>query len=154
MGNITGNEISIKDEIEMLKIYMDLEKMKYPEGMIDYEIQFDNNNILNKTIPPLILQPFVENAIKHGLLPSQKPGIIKINFTEIEDYIHCIISDNGIGRKVSFMRKQQSIPANKSRGLELIKDRVEILNQLGYHISIDFIDPEEGGTIIQIKIQS
>ena len=45
-----------------------------------------------------------------------------------------------------------SIPANKSRGLELIKNRVEVLNQLGYHIEITFIDPDEGGTIIQIKM--
>jgi len=151
-GNLSGNEIAIKDEIEMLKIYMELEKMKYPEGKINYDIQIENQDLLNKTIPPLILQPFVENAIKHGILPNNNDGWIKIKISETDDIITCLISDNGIGRRESFQRKQQSIPANKSRGLELIKSRVEVLNQLGYHIQIDFIDPEDGGTIIQIKI--
>lgn len=151
-GNISGNEISIKDEIDMLKTYMDLEKMKYSEGKINYEFQIENQDILNKTIPPLILQPFVENAIKHGILPNNVNGMIRIRISETDDVITCLISDNGIGRKESIQRKQQSIPANKSRGLELIKNRVEVLNQLGYHIQITFIDPEEGGTIIQIKI--
>ncbi len=151
-GNISGNEISIKDEIDMLKTYMDLEKMKYPEGKINYDILIENQNILNKTIPPLILQPFVENAIKHGILPKNNDGWIKIKISETDDIITCLITDNGIGRKESIQRKQQSIPANKSRGLELIKNRVEVLNQLGYHIQITFIDPDEGGTIIQIKI--
>lgn len=151
-GNISGNEISIKDEIEMLTTYMDLEKMKYPEGKINYEFRIDNHDLLNKTIPPLILQPFVENAIKHGILPNNQDGWIKISISETDDVITYLIVDNGIGRKESIQRKQQSIPANKSRGLELIKNRVEVLNQLGYHIEITFIDPEEGGTIIQIKI--
>lgn len=152
-GNISGNEISVKDEIEMLKTYMDLEKMKYEDGKIKYEIGIENQDILHKTIPPLIIQPFVENAIKHGILPTKNGGNIYIRFTEQNDAIVCEIKDDGIGRKESILRKQQSIPANKSRGLELIKNRVEILNQLGYHISIDFVDPDEGGTIIYIKIQ-
>lgn len=151
-GNISGNEISIKDEMEMLKMYMDLEKMKYPEGKINYEFEIENQNLLNKTIPPLIIQPFVENAIKHGILPSSNRGLIKIQIVEQDETIVCLIQDNGIGRKESLQRKQQSIPANKSRGLELIKNRVEVLNQLGYHIEITFIDPDEGGTIIQIKM--
>jgi hypothetical protein len=151
-GNITNNEISIKDEVEMLKMYMDLEKMKYPEGKINYVFDIENQNILNKTIPPLIIQPFMENAIKHGILPGTDQGLIKINMIEQDDAIICQIQDNGIGRKESLQRKQQSIPANKSRGLELIKNRVEVLNQLGYHIEITIIDPDEGGTIIQIRI--
>ena len=153
-GNITGNEISIKDEIEMLTTYIELELMKYPEDLIQYKIQLENQNILNKTIPPLIIQPFVENAIKHGLLPSNKNGLIQIIFSDGDDQITCKIIDNGIGRKASMKRKQESIQANKSRGLELIKNRVEVLNQLGYHISIAFEDPDEGGTVIIIKIQN
>lgn len=70
-----------------------------------------------------------------------------------EDVIWCSISDNGIGRIASIQKKEQPIPPTKSRGLELIKKRVEILNQLDYHITVDIIDPEEGGTLIQIKIQ-
>lgn len=100
----------------------------------------------------MIIQPFVENAIKHGILASTNQGLIKINIAEQDDAIICLIQDNGIGRKESLQRKLLSIPANKSRGLELIKNRVEVLNQLGYHIDITFIDPDEGGTIIQIRI--
>jgi hypothetical protein len=152
-GNIAGNEISVKEETDMLRIYLDLEKMKYPEGIVNYSITLADEALYHRTLPPLILQPFVENALKHGILPKGTSGNITIAFSEVEECLICKISDNGIGRKESMERKKDSIPANKSRGLELIKKRVEVLNQLGYHIEIAFDDPIEGGTKVIIKIQ-
>ena len=152
-GDTIGNENTINEEIELLKMYLDLESMKYPDGKITYNIQYDKDKTLNKMIPPMILQPFVENAIKHGILPKQDNGHIDIYFEENDNDLICTISDDGIGRILSEELKKEIINIRKSRGLELIKKRVEMLNQLDFHIKIDFIDPENGGTIVKIYIQ-
>lgn len=152
-GSSLANENTIKEEIDLLTAYIDLEKMKYNKGKISYSIEVEDKRLFNKTIPPMILQPFVENAIKHGILPKQGDGWVKILVREEKDALVCVIVDNGIGRQRSKQIQDSSIKAHKSRGLQLIKDRVEMLNQLDYNIKIDFKDPKEGGTIVTIKIK-
>lgn len=153
-GSTLGNENSIKEEIDLLNTYIELEKLKYAEGKISHTIILAEDAILNKTIPPMILQPFVENAIKHGILPKKEGGTVRIAFTQEENNLVCKVEDDGIGRKLSTEINKQSIRAYKSRGLQLIKNRVEMLNKLDYNITIDFEDPEAGGTIVTIKIQN
>ncbi len=153
-GSVLENENSIREEIDLLKMYMDLEKMKYPEDKISYSIEVEDDSILNRSIPPMILQPFVENAIKHGILPKDGNGTVTIRFGQENDTLICKIIDDGIGRKQSTENKASSIPANKSRGLQLIVNRVKLLNELDYNIQIVFEDPETGGTIVIITIQN
>lgn len=153
-GSTLGNENTIKEEIELLNTYVELEKLKYAEGKIKYTIYVEDDALLNKMIPPMILQPFVENAIKHGILPKEEGGTVSISFTQRGSTLVCKIQDDGIGRTLSAEINKQSIRAYKSRGLQLIKNRVEMLNKLDYNITIDFEDPASGGTIVIIKIQS
>lgn len=153
-GSILENENSVKEEIDLLKTYIELESLKYPKGKIDYKIEVKEEAILNKSIPPMILQPFVENAIKHGILPKEGNGMVTIRFHEENDSLICSIIDDGIGRKQSAIDKEKSIKPSKSRGLQLIVNRVEMLNELDYHIEIKFEDPETGGTIVTILIQN
>ena len=153
-GSILENENSIKEEIDMLKTYMELEKMKYPDNKIKFDIEVENDSILNRSIPPMILQPFVENAIKHGILPKDGAGTVIVRFEQNEETLICKIIDDGIGREKSAQNKEKSIQANKSRGLQLIVNRVKLLNELNYNIKIDFEDPESGGTIVIITIQN
>ena len=153
-GSILENENSIKEEIDMLKTYMELEKMKYPENKVKFDIEVENDSILNRSIPPMILQPFVENAIKHGILPKDGAGTVIVRFEQNEETLICKIIDDGIGREKSAQNKEKSIQANKSRGLQLIVNRVKLLNELNYNIKIDFEDPESGGTIVIITIQN
>ncbi|MCU4157442.1 histidine kinase [Carboxylicivirga sp. A043] len=148
--HMSENEISIKEEIDLLTMYIDFEQVKYRGKAFDYEIQLSDDDLLNRMIPPMVLQPFVENAIKHGLYPSDIPGKLEIRFLGNTDKLVCVIKDNGIGRKQSMKLKEDSIQAYESRGLELINKRVEILNELGYRIEISYEDPMEGGTKVVI----
>jgi LytS/YehU family sensor histidine kinase len=147
---MSDNEISVQEEIELLTMYIDFEQVKYRGKAFDYEIKLSDNDLLNRMIPPMVLQPFVENAIKHGLYPSDTFGKLEIRFLGNADRLVCVIKDNGIGRQKSMKQKQSSIPVYESRGIELINKRIEILNELGYRIEISYEDPMEGGTKVII----
>ncbi|HZL12330.1 MAG TPA: histidine kinase [Prolixibacteraceae bacterium] len=147
----TSNEISLKEEIDLLRMYIELEQVKYEQGKINFDISLISENLLNKTFPPMIIQPFVENAIKHGLIPKEGSGKLSILFSGNMEDLVCTISDDGIGRKRSSEIQKNSIKAYHSRGIELIYSRIEILNQIGYNIAIHFEDPPEGGTIVSIS---
>nr|WP_321408011.1 histidine kinase [uncultured Carboxylicivirga sp.] len=145
-----NTEISIKEEVDLLKMYIEFEQIKYRAKAFDYELNVTEPDLLNKTIPPMIIQPFVENAIKHGLYPSEKDGKLLIRISAEKEALVCTIVDNGIGRKKSEELKKDSIKAYESRGIELIQKRIDILNELGYNIQIRYEDPEYGGTIVTI----
>ncbi len=152
--SISENENSIREEIGLLKTYVELEKMKYPEEKISFEVELESDVLLDRSIPPMLLQPFVENAIKHGILPKEGPGKVIIQFEQEGEALVCKIIDDGIGRKQSARITERSVKAHKSRGLELIMQRVKLLNELNYAITIEFEDPESGGTIVIITIQN
>lgn len=152
-GLSVSNEISVAEEIDLLKMYIDLEAFKYKAGKINYKIDISDQQLLNKTIPPMIIQPLVENAIKHGILPQEDAGNLNISFVNHSGGIKCIIKDDGIGIKQSEVIKNQSIKLYKSRGIELINKKIEILNDLGYHIHFEY-DKVEKGTTVSIYFNS
>ena len=151
--SILDNENSINEEIDMLKTYVELEKMKYPDGKITFEVELESDSLLDCSIPPMLLQPFVENAIKHGILPKEGAGNVTVRFEQDGPALVCKIMDDGIGRERSAQIREKSLKPHKSRGLQLIMQRVQLLNELNYTINIDFEDPESGGTVVIITIQ-
>ena len=152
--SISDNENSIREEIEMLTGYVKLEKIKYPDWKISFEVELESDLLLDYSIPPMLLQPFVENAIKHGILPKEGPGKITVRFEQDGTALICKITDDGVGRKNSAQKKTESVKAHKSRGLQMIMQRVKLLNELNYNIKIEFEDPESGGTIVIITIEN
>lgn len=77
----------------------------------------------------MVIQPFVENAIWHGLLHRKdKGGLLSIEFIQEDNKIHCIVEDNGIGRKSATALRMQSHPSHVSKGLQITKDRLQIYN--------------------------
>lgn len=144
LGASVSSEITIKEEVDLLQMYIELEQVKHKERKFDFEIKLDSDDLQNKTIPPMILQPLVENAIKHGLEPGEKIGFLQIRFSDREDGVECMIRDNGIGRERSQQNKKDSIKLYQSRGLELINKKIEILNDLDYKIKIEYKDLDEG----------
>ncbi|WP_298710664.1 two-component regulator propeller domain-containing protein [Chitinophaga sp.] len=122
------NNISITRETEMLENYLELERLRL-DGRFDYTISIDPDLDQDFTeIPAMVLQPFVENAIWHGLQHKNAPGKLYIGFTREGQQIHCVIEDDGIGREAATVLKQQSHPAHVSRGLQITKDRLQIYN--------------------------
>src|SRR5690606_2555124 len=122
------NNISIARETGMLENYMELEKLRLAD-QFDYRIIIDpslNSDFVE--IPAMVIQPFVENAIWHGLLHKDGRGLLTIEFVRKENRIHCIIEDNGIGRKAATAFRQQSHPGHISRGLQITKDRLQLYN--------------------------
>ena len=153
--SLFSNEIALSQEIELLKMYLDFEQLQY-KNRFNYEIIVDKSiSIEDLRIPPLIIQPFVENAVKHGVLniEGDRIGHIWVRFESIsEDELCCIIEDDGIGiEKVEALQKK-SLQKFKSRGTQLVKDRIAILNELEYAIEIETSERPSGGTIIKIFI--
>ncbi len=151
--------ISITEEIVNLRDYMELQQTRF-KNKFEYQIIFEPGAELeNFRIPSLLLQPFVENAINHGILPMEEPGLLKIIFTLAEENktLTCTIDDNGIGRKKSKENNEKNKLKEDSYGDLLIKDLVSIFNRFeDMNIEIKYTDKDapETGTIVTIKIKN
>lgn len=134
--------VSLAEEIENIENYINLQQYRF-ENKFEYSIEVDNNiNTLQKHIPGLLLQPFVENAINHGLLHKDDKGHLSIKIISPDDKIVIIcIEDDGIGRQAS--KKLYDARKNKpaSYGNELIEDLIKIINADNrLRIDITYID--------------
>ncbi|MEN8800247.1 MAG: histidine kinase, partial [Flavobacteriaceae bacterium] len=140
LENSEYQKVSLQNELDMLKAYIELEIIRF-KGKINYSIEvgknLDRESIL---IPSMILQPFVENAIWHGLLPMDKKGKIEIKIDEKEDYLQCSITDSGIGRKASMELKKDSKHKKKSMGIKITTDRLKLLTREKLKEVINIID--------------
>jgi len=147
--------ITLEDEIGILKIYIQIEATRF-EGDFNYEVIIDPD--LDTTcimIPPMLIQPFVENSIWHGLMP--KAGGEKklvLSFATAGDEVVCKVEDNGIGRREAALRKSRK--QGSSLGTILTMNRLANINLLeNKRYTIDITDKEnDGGTIVTIRIQS
>lgn len=120
--------ISLRDEIETLELYLKLEQIRFEEDL-EYQIKYDKDLTIDSIqIPSFLLQPFVENAIKHGLLHKHGAKIISIKFVKVNNEIlQCSIQDNGIGRKESEIINRNR--KHKSFATEASQNRLNLLNQ-------------------------
>lgn len=143
LNNSGKNLVSLNEEKEVLDLYLQLEQMRF-EKSFGYEIQVDDELEMDEIlIPSMLVQPYVENALWHGLMHKDGERRLCIEFKRIsEDVFQCIIDDNGIGRRKSFELKEQQSKAKRheSKGLKISKDRIDVLQKQGYHASLDIID--------------
>lgn len=140
LQNSSKNTITVEEELDMLELYLSLEKSRLGENF-SYTIHCDSREELAQyTIPPLLLQPFVENAIWHGLRPSNKAEkTLSVTFDTTEQ-LRIIIEDNGVGRVESAKAKK----LHKSAGTYITKERLSLYNHINdskMHLSI--LDLEE-----------
>ena len=148
--------VVLSDEIKMLEDYLELESLRF-DNVFNYAISL-NEDIDTNTIeiPFMLLQPFVENAIIHGLLPKREGDKeLIIHFDKEEDYVVCKVEDNGVGRAVAANKQHIHKRKKQSRGLQVTKQRLETLGLTSE--AIDIIDKtdengEASGTIVTIKI--
>lgn len=127
---ISGKKfITLEEEIKYLDTYLQIEKTKY-EDIFDFEIICVNTD-KDIPVPPMLIQPFVENSIRHGVLNLMKnKGKICIRFFEQDDSLCCIIEDNGIGRQKSLQLKTKANAGHQSKGMELVQKRIDSLNSI------------------------
>ncbi len=130
-NNSTANFISISDEIEALNIYLELEQMRFNDKL-KYDFIIDTTIQQNVCyIPSMILQPFIENCVKHGFEKNVTSGLIKINvINNLNDTITITIIDNGIGVEASKKLKEHNVKGvvYKTHGIDITKERIRLLN--------------------------
>jgi len=154
MENSNEDYVILHTEIEQLKKYLDLEKMRFPNAF-DYELIVDPSlDTETVSVPNMIIQPNLENAIWHGLRYKDKKGLLKIKFYKENNKIVVDIDDNGIGLKESQNIKTKNQKLHVSRGLKNVQERIRLLNML-YKKNISFEITEkqnpETGTKVSIK---
>lgn len=159
LHNVKLHSVLLSNEIETLKLYLDLEVLRL-ENKFSYSIVCEEEiNIDFVRIPPMIIQPFIENSIWHGILnkPNQK-GVVSITFRINGDQLIIEITDDGVGRDFAKKMKVRNSPFEESVGLDSVQRRMELLSnihktKLKYEI-IDLFDSEDApiGTKVLITI--
>jgi tetratricopeptide (TPR) repeat protein len=118
--------IPIDKEIESLQNYLELEQLRF-NHKFNFNIQKSADIEDDVALPPLLIQPFVENAIIHGVIPKKEMGNITIDFSIKDDSLICTILDDGIGINQSKLNKENSVVAHKSMALDIITKRLEMI---------------------------
>lgn len=141
-------EVILRDDIEILKNYLDIEQKRL-DNSFTYSIEIQEDIDVNNTlIPPLILQPFIENSIWHGISKMERDGHIKLEFKKDDDMLFCAVDDNGLGRSQSQIKDKET----KSIGVRLTKNRIDILNaQRKTKGSMKIIDKAKG-VRVEVKL--
>jgi tetratricopeptide (TPR) repeat protein len=120
--------IPLEDEMEMLRLYLDMEKLRFKDAF-SYRIHCDEDiDAASIFIPPLLLQPFVENAIWHGLMHKNENGLLDIFFKMENSILFCTVLDNGVGRAVAAAARSKSSQSHKSMGIKITRDRLALIN--------------------------
>lgn len=159
LDNSNSKNVVLSNELEALKLYIEMEALRF-DKKFTYNIHVEKNlGVDCVEVPPLIIQPYVENAIWHGLLHKETDGHLDIRVSMTEDsMIQCIIEDNGIGRAKAMELKSKTATSRKSLGMQLTENRLSLLNKharLNASVEIiDLVDAEgEGcGTRVVLKI--
>lgn len=154
---ISGKKfITVIEEIKYLETYINMERSKY-ENIFNFQIIKNANVHANTPIPPLLIQPFIENSIRHGILNlKNKFGEILVHFFIQNDHLICSVEDNGVGRESAMKLKAAIVSDHQSKGMELVQKRIKSLNNI-YKINItvsieDIIESNKTGTRVIIKL--
>ena len=160
LNNSAKEFISLSSELEMLRLYLALESLRFSQSFT-YTIKINKETDADEiTVPSMIIQPYVENAIWHGLRNKTGEKNLTITFEENAGELTVTIDDNGIGRTQAAAIKAQKLGAAESKGTVLCEQRINILS-LKYHVNIfiEMIDKtddknEPAGTTVTIKLPS
>lgn len=138
-------EITLKEELRLLELYLDLEKCNLDEKLT-YTIEVDEKiDAANTIIFPFLIQPFIENAIIHGITPKATSGHLHLKILRDQKLLFIHIEDNGIGRKAALARPNSNILKHKSHGINISAERLQFLSQKHkVNCEVKFTDLDEG----------
>ena len=155
LENSEAGMVPLSQELDALKLYIDIEALRF-DNKFSYTISVDDHVQADTVlVPTMIFQPYVENAIWHGLLHKDSPGLLTISVTTDSDALLCTIEDNGIGREKAMEMQSKTSVTRKSMGLKITADRLAMLNsRAGYTKPgveiIDLVAPD--GTAIGTRV--
>jgi ligand-binding sensor domain-containing protein len=154
LENSKSELVSIKKELEIVNLYIELEQLRVKP--FQYHLILDRDlNIADLQIPPLIIQPFIENAIWHGLEPSDGERLLRLELKIVEDKLYCVIEDNGVGRNHHKNKMQENVKIkDKSFGIEITQERINALKKThNIEVRLKFIDKfNEAGHAIGTRV--
>jgi LytS/YehU family sensor histidine kinase len=158
LQNSREKTITLQEELETLILYIELEQIRFENKFEFHCIVEDGLSLEQIRIPPMMLQPFVENAIWHGLMHMKESGNLYLRFSREGKMIASTIEDDGVGRKKALEMKSLSATRYKSMGMGITKDRMDIMNKMDdLGITAEIIDkyndkgvPEGTKVIIRI----
>jgi len=155
LENSDHDFIPLSNEIELLQSYLELENIRFADKF-KYSFEVDKNiNPDEFRIPPMLIQPYIENAVWHGLRYKEKDGFLKVEIKKEESQLKVEVIDNGIGRAKSQELKTENQKKNKSKGIMNTKKRLEILNKLykqNIELNIEDINDKQEGTKVTLLI--
>jgi LytS/YehU family sensor histidine kinase len=155
--NAGKQTVALDEEVAVLKLYLNMEQLRFKDAF-DYNIYYDANvQITGISVPSFILQPFCENAIRHGLLHKEGKKYLEVYFKQDADYIICIIKDNGVGREKAAALKPKNVDKAGSFGNAISAERLALFNKQDKSISFTIEDVlndtgEVAGTVVTLKI--
>lgn len=154
LAHSVSNKISLREETEQLKHYIALEQIRF-ENKFDYSITIDSDLDQDAVeIPPLLIQPYVENAILHGLYNKVGKGNLSIRILKDADAILCEVEDDGVGRTMAQEIRKKNFPGHKSMGTALTEERLRLINtQYKVSFEIQDLSNSEGianGTLVRL----
>jgi LytS/YehU family sensor histidine kinase len=149
-----NNRITLSEEIEMLQNYIELEMTRFENKFsfsitIDPEIESEQESIV---IPSLLVQPYVENAILHGLYNKGENGELLIGVGERDGMIFFEIEDNGIGREAAMKLRKKNFPSHVSMGINITEERLKLINQ-SHHPAFEIEDLMDGDSPVGTRVR-
>lgn len=157
LQNSEHQTVPLEDELTMLETYIQLENMRF-NGKISYRISIaETIDKTNTLVPSMVLQPFIENAIWHGLMHKEGEGLIDITIRENGDVLRCVIEDNGVGREKALELQEKTVLNHQSMGLQITEERLRLLNRKELRQLIRITDLKDSinraaGTRVDINI--
>jgi len=158
LDNSRSERVTLASELSSLRLYLELEAMRF-KNKLDYSLVIEEN--LDEEfieLPPLLIQPYVENAIWHGLMHKEAGGKLQVAISRVDDFLIITVEDNGIGRKMAAALKSKSVLKNKSHGTVITHERIALINkhfkQDASVVIKDLVDSKgtPTGTLVTIKI--
>jgi streptogramin lyase len=131
LQNSRSRYVPLHDEFEALDLYLQMESLRFGDKFaytihVDEELKEENIDI-----PPMLIQPYVENSLWHGIMHKSEGGIVNISIKRLNGQLHCVIDDNGIGRKKSMeINSKRKLKRRKSMGMDITNDRMHIINEI------------------------
>ena len=141
LDNSRQEWVTLASELDQLQLYLELEQLRFNNS---FEFFIETDGSLRKediAIPPMIVQPYIENAILHGIAHKKEKGQILICLKPVNSHLECIVEDNGIGREQAALLKSKKISGHKSVGLKVTEERLQLISErTGRQASVSVID--------------
>ncbi|MGA0556421.1 sensor histidine kinase [Larkinella sp. VNQ87] len=158
LGNSRQEWVTLASEIEQLQLYLELEQLRFGHKFdfsIDTDPSLDQERV---AIPPMIIQPYIENAILHGMAHKRDRGRIQVCIKPVDGHLECLVDDDGVGREKAAALKKNSATSHQSVGLKVTEERLQLIHQRsGKEAGVRIVDKyhdngEPAGTRVIIRI--